>query len=187
MILSYEQILQYDIDILRSIHHNRLELLDTFLYFISFLTSYVSIGILVTTLIVSFKKKSTELRMIFFGILMVLVVASLTSFTLKKLIARERPFKTHPDIEKLSEAGNSSFPSGHTIEAFSMAFAVSFLFRKMKFVIPVYIWAFLVAYSRMALGVHYPTDVLAGIIIGTSTALGTLLIYNRMPWQRTTT
>ena len=63
--------------------------------------------------------------------------------------------------------GDSSFPSGHTLEAFAMAAAVSFLFSRRKIIFTAYAWAVVVAYSRMALGVHYPTDVLAGMIIGT--------------------
>jgi membrane-associated phospholipid phosphatase len=105
----------------------------------------------------------------------VLIIASLTSFTLKNLIMRERPFQVYPDIEKLSEAGSYSFPSGHTLEAFAIAVALSMFFPRKRIVLPLIIWASIVAYSRVVLGVHYPTDVLAGIIIGS--LIGWLL-----PW-----
>jgi undecaprenyl-diphosphatase len=98
--------------------------------------------------------------------LAVLIIAATISFSIKTIISRERPFKAYPDIEKLSEAGSHSFPSGHTNEAFAMAVAFSLLVPKRKFVIPLFIWASLVAYSRMALGVHYPSDVIGGMIIG---------------------
>jgi undecaprenyl-diphosphatase len=49
-----------------------------------------------------------------------------------------------------------------------MAAAVSFLFSRRKIFLALYAWAIVVAYSRMALGVHYPSDVVAGIIIGTT-------------------
>jgi len=107
------------------------------------------------------------MRKQFYKLAIVLILVAIVSQGLKALIYRERPFITHPFIEKLSEAGSSSFPSGHTLEAFAIAAAISLLISKKKIVIPVYIWAILVAYSRMALGVHYPSDVLAGIIIGT--------------------
>lgn len=107
------------------------------------------------------------MRKQFYTLAIVLILVAIVSQGLKALIYRERPFITHPFIEKLSEAGSSSFPSGHTLEAFAIAAAISLLISKKKIVIPVYIWAILVAYSRMALGVHYPSDVLAGIIIGT--------------------
>lgn len=155
-----------DIAILRFIHHHRIVALDQFLYIISFTTSFISIGIILTILITSLKTKSKPLRIIFYKMLAVLIIAATISFALKTLIIRDRPFKTYPDIEKLSEAGNSSFPSGHTLEAFAIAVALSTLIPKRKYIIPVFIWACLVAYSRMALGVHYPGDVLSGMIIG---------------------
>lgn len=155
-----------DISILRFIHHNRVVALDQVLYYISFSTTFVSIGILLAILFTSIKQKSKPLRIIFFKMLAVLLMAATISFTLKTLIVKERPFITYPDIEKLSEAGNSSFPSGHTTEAFAMAVALSLLIPKRKLVIPVFIWALLVAYSRMALGVHFPSDVFGGMVIG---------------------
>jgi membrane-associated phospholipid phosphatase len=166
MLNVFSSLSEFDINILRIIHHHRLVALDQFLYIISLTTSFISIGIVLTILITSLKTKSKPLRIVFFKMLAVLIIAALISFTLKNIIIRERPFKTYPDIEKLSEAGSSSFPSGHTLEAFAMAVALSILVPKRKFIIPVFIWASLVAYSRMALGVHYPSDVLSGMIIG---------------------
>jgi len=155
-----------DIEILRLIHHNRVAALDNILYYISFTTTFVSIGLLLTILIYSLKTKSKPLRIVFYKILVVFIVVATLSLTLKTIIIRERPYISYPDIEKLSEAGSSSYPSGHAMEAFAIAVAFSILIPKRKFIIPLFIWASLVAYSRMALGVHYPSDVLSGIIIG---------------------
>jgi undecaprenyl-diphosphatase len=155
-----------DIDILRYIHFHRFEALDGLLYVISYSATFVSIGILLTLLGLSFKENFRHLRAIFYRMLAVLLVAAAVSLTLKTIITRERPFITYPEIEKLSEAGSSSFPSGHTLEAFAIAVAFSMLVPMRKYFMPVYIWAILVAYSRMALGVHYPSDVLAGLITG---------------------
>lgn len=79
---------------------------------------------------------------------------------------RTRPFIRYPFIEKLSTGGNSSFPSGHTLEAFAMATAFTLLLPKRKKPALLFLWASLVAYSRMELGVHYPSDVFAGMVIG---------------------
>jgi membrane-associated phospholipid phosphatase len=155
-----------DISILRFIHHGWIMAFDNLLYYISFFATYINIAIILTILIVSLIKKSKPLRIIFYKMVVVMIVAALMSTMLKSLIHRDRPFVTYPDIVKLSEAGNSSFPSGHTLEGFAVAVAFSILVPKRKFFIPVFIWASVVAYSRMALGVHYPSDVLGGIIIG---------------------
>lgn len=156
-----------DISLLRLIHHGRIEALDRVMYLLSYSASFVSIGIVLALLIVYLKTKSNTWLVIFYKMLAVLVIAALVSTGMKSLILRERPFITYPDIEKLSQAGNSSFPSGHSLEAFAMAVALSLLLRKKRYVIPVFCWALLVAYSRMALGVHYPGDVAGGIIAGT--------------------
>lgn len=160
---------EMDISLLRWIHHHRIAALDPFFYYLSFSTSFISIGLLLTILIISFKERSTQLRLIFFKMLAVFIIAATISLTLKTLVSRERPFKTYPDIEKLSEGGSSSFPSGHTIEAFAIATAFTLLIKRKRFAIPLLIWAVLVAYSRMSLGVHYPSDVLTGMIIGSLT------------------
>jgi undecaprenyl-diphosphatase len=118
-------------------------------------------------LIISFGKRSGSIRRKFYVLASVLIFSAIVSQGLKQLIYRERPFITHPFIEKFSDGGDSSFPSGHTLEAFAMATALSLLFSKKKIVIPVFVWAILVAYSRIALGVHYPSDVMAGVVLGT--------------------
>lgn len=156
----------FDITILRFIHHNRIFAFDNILYYISYFATYVNIALLLTILVVSLIKKSKVLRIVFYKMVAVLIIAALMSTTLKSLLHRERPFVTYPDIVKLSQAGNSSFPSGHTLEGFAVAVAFSILVPKRKFYIPVFMWASVVAYTRMALGVHYPSDVLSGMIIG---------------------
>lgn len=85
---------------------------------------------------------------------------------LKNVIARPRPYVVDPSIALLVrpsvEAG--SFPSGHTMNAFSAAFVLTF--RQERF----YGWALtvaiLIAFSRIYLMMHFPTDVLGGMIIG---------------------
>jgi len=130
-------------------------------------------------LITSILKRSKSILRQFFILVTTLILVAIVSQGLKTIVYRERPFMTNPSIEKLSEGGDSSFPSGHTMEVFAMAGALSLLFRKKEIVIPIYLWAMLVAYSRMALGVHYPSDVLAGIIIGTFIGWGVPWCYTR--------
>lgn len=174
-----------DISILRFIHHNRITTLDGFLYYASFANTFVSITILASVLFLSIKNKSVELRVKFYKLLSVLLASAIVSLALKYSIVRARPFENYPDIEKLSEAGNSSFPSGHTIEAFAIAFAISILFQKRKYIIAIFLWALLIAYSRMALGVHYPSDVIAGILIGSVTSYIALKIFDLQVWKKT--
>ena len=147
---------------------------------ISHTTTFISITLVLIVLTTSLIKKSKSILKQFIVLASVLVFVGIISQGLKTFILRERPFKVYPFIEKLSEGGDSSFPSGHTMEVFAIAAALSLLFRKKKIVIPVYLWAMLVAYSRMALGVHYPSDVLAGIMIGTFIGWGVWWCYIRL-------
>jgi len=99
-----------------------------------------------------------------------ILVSTIISKPMKYIISRERPFVTYPELEKLSDGGSPSFPSGHTEAAFATATSLSLAFPKWYVIAPSYIWAGAVGYSRMHLGVHYPSDVLAGAIIGSASS-----------------
>ncbi|WP_027417337.1 undecaprenyl-diphosphatase [Aneurinibacillus terranovensis] len=82
---------------------------------------------------------------------------------------RDRPFISHHVIQLIPHAANASFPSDHATGAFVIATSI-WLFRKREG----RAWLVLaacVAFSRIWVGVHYPSDVIAGIILGTITAL----------------
>lgn len=99
-----------------------------------------------------------------------MIMASGISLGLKYAVNRPRPFVTYGDIEQRTNVGPYSFPSSHTANAFALATTVSMAAPKWYIIVPSYAWACTVAYSRMRLGVHYPTDVLAGALIGSGSA-----------------
>ena len=116
------------------------------------------------------KTRKTGLGMAF-ALAMGLVVCNLT---LKPMVARIRPYDLQAElgvtINLLQGAMHDfSFPSGHTIASFEAATVL--LKNSKKMGIPAYILAILVAFSRLYLYVHYPTDVIASIILGTLFAL----------------
>ncbi len=87
---------------------------------------------------------------------------------LKYIVNRPRPFVTYPNTitQRDKGVGPYSFPSGHTTFAFAMATNLSLSYKKWYITVPAYAYASLVGYSRMRLGVHYPSDVLCGALIG---------------------
>ncbi len=94
------------------------------------------------------------------------------SFGLKLAVKRDRPFVTYPnDIVQRTHVGPLSFPSGHTTAAFATATALTLSTKKWQIAVPSYAYAGFVAYSRMRLGVHYPTDLLGGMVIGIGSGL----------------
>jgi membrane-associated phospholipid phosphatase len=99
---------------------------------------------------------------------------------MKYVINRERPFVTYPDIIQKSKAGSPSFPSGHTSSAFATATSLSLAYRKWYIIVPSFTWAGTVGYSRMHLGVHYPSDVLAGALIGSGCAYLTFKVNQKL-------
>jgi membrane-associated phospholipid phosphatase len=159
-----------DISILRTINLGRNKSLDpAFRLITNSVTPFEIAGPVVFTTLYLAKKDSTANRKAIF-LCSSFICSSVVATSLKYAIKRERPFVTYPDIENVSPAGPLSFPSNHTSYAFSLATSMSILYPKWYVVAPSFLWASAVAYSRMDLGVHYPTDVLAGALIGSSTA-----------------
>lgn len=100
-----------------------------------------------------------------------LVVVVLTE-SMKYAINRQRPYTKYPDLVHPydnTEAG-LSFPSAHTSLAFNTAATLSIRFHKWYITVPAYLWASGVGYSRLYLGEHYPSDVLAGAALGIGSA-----------------
>jgi membrane-associated phospholipid phosphatase len=89
---------------------------------------------------------------------------------MKRIIQRDRPFITYSYIIKRDAGGGYSMPSGHTTAAFCTATSMSLLFPKWYVIAPCYLYAASVGYARMYQGVHYPTDVLVGAVVGSGTA-----------------
>ena len=90
----------------------------------------------------------------------------LGNMILKPLVARQRPCWLEPAVELLVRVpGDYSFPSGHSLVSFEGAVCI-FLFNR-KWGIPALMLAVLIAFSRLYLFVHFPTDVLAGSMMGT--------------------
>lgn len=85
---------------------------------------------------------------------------------IKRIVARTRPYEVIEGLTSLiGPQSDFSFPSGHTAASFAFATVILLTMPK-KFSIPTLILAFLIALSRIYLGVHYPTDILGGIVIG---------------------
>ena len=101
----------------------------------------------------------------------------LCNLTLKPLVGRTRPFAFNPDITLIiPEPSEYSFPSGHSVSSFEGAFAIYLYHRKWG--IPALVLASLIALSRIYLYVHYPTDVIAGCILGCLFAWFSYLLVN---------
>lgn len=98
----------------------------------------------------------------------------------KNLVSRERPFELADSIDrvfpiKIDRPTDRSFPSGHTQASFIVATIL--MMAKRKFGIPALILAFLIGFSRLYLKVHFPTDVLGGMLMGIAIGLTVWFVY----------
>ena len=136
--------------------------LDTFMRSVTSLGNVAIFWVLLTiVLLIVPKTRLTGLSMA--------IALALTAFTgdqiLKPLIARPRPFVAAGFEELIvSKPTSWSFPSGHTTAAFTTSLTLCYYHRKAG--IAALLLAALIAFSRMYLFVHYPTDVLGGICLG---------------------
>lgn len=159
-----------DIAILREIHLNRNPQLDYTAKLFSNSVTPLLLGTPVVIYGVGILKHDQDLKKQGIFVAQSILVSTFVSAGLKYSIQRPRPGDTYTDIQPVVEVNTPSFPSGHTTKAFSLATSLSMAYPKWYVIAPSYLWAGSVAYSRMHLGVHYPTDVLAGIVIGSGSA-----------------
>jgi undecaprenyl-diphosphatase len=155
-----------DIGILKAIYENRNPFFDSTFIVITNSAAVIAFGIPIILLIIAITRENNDLRREALMIVLSVAISAIAANLLKYAVDLPRPYEIYPFIVKLSSGGSPSFPSGHTADAFAFAIAVGLVYPKWYFFIPCLVWAALVGYSRMSLGVHFPSDVLAGAIIG---------------------
>lgn len=165
---AYSQ--SFDIQNLREINVERNKSLDPTFKTITNSASPISIAAPIVVFSIGLINNDADLKKkgIFIG--ETFLVNAFITTALKYSVNRARPATTYSDIEKVTSGGSGSFPSGHTSESFATAASLSLAFPKWYVIAPSFIWASAVGYSRMDLGVHYPSDVAAGAIVGAGSA-----------------
>lgn len=158
----------YDFHLLTWFQHHRPVKLTPLLQIISSYSAIIGYSILLAVYLYRDRENIFKISPQFRKAIYTIGGMIITTQAIKYWAMRPRPFITHDTIIKLSSGGNPSFPSGHTAEAFAIMIPLFLLYRHHRFSWLFLLWAALVAYTRMALGVHYPSDVLMAITISTT-------------------
>ena len=143
--------------------HLRCAFLDGFFAFITHLGDAGLFWIALAVVLLIFKKTRKTGLMMGLSLIMGLLVCNMT---LKPLVARIRPYDLNSSVSLLIDKPHDfSFPSGHTQASFGGAMVL--FFRDKRWGSAAVCLAVLIAFSRMYLYVHYPTDVLTAAVLGT--------------------
>ena len=142
--------------------HLRTDMLTPFMKIVTFLGNGGWFWILCAVVLLAIPKTRKTGYAAVFSLIFGAIV---TNLLLKNIVARPRPFaEIEALIPLIAKPTDFSFPSGHTTASFAVAL-VMFRMLPKKIGIPAVVLAALVAFSRLYLGVHYPTDVLVGFLV----------------------
>jgi undecaprenyl-diphosphatase len=157
--------------------HMRNSILDKIMPAITILGSGLTIWMLVAFVLVINKKYRMYGVMIVCSLILCFIVGNLS---LKPLVARARPFNAVPLLSTLliKPPTDYSFPSGHTMCSFAPAIILFYMNKRIG--ICALILSTLIGFSRLYLYVHYPSDVLAGMIIGLLLGSTTIIIFKNL-------
>lgn len=152
----------WEAEFLQALQNIRAPFLDAVMKGASLLGEHGIVSILLGVVLIFIAKTRKTGIEVLLSIALAYIVANLI---IKNAVARVRPYDAYTFLMPIvSKPHDFSFPSGHAVNAFAAATAV-FLNHK-KIGIVALIIAALVAFSRLYVGVHYPTDVLTGMAIG---------------------
>lgn len=166
--MIFNSINSIDYNLLMQIHSaTQSSFLDIVMPYVTDLGNMGAVWIIISLILIANKRYRNA------GI-MCLVALLLTTITgegiLKNIVQRPRPFVQYPSIHLIIPKPPSySFPSGHAGSSFAAAWIIARNLKKVA--VPVYILAAAIAFSRLYLMVHYPSDILAGILLGTACAI----------------
>jgi undecaprenyl-diphosphatase len=130
---------------------------------------------IISSVVLLFFKKTRKIGIL--ALVALLFSLIIDNIILKNVVARIRPFEAVEGLNILvHKPSDYSFPSGHT----GSSFAAAVIFYKTlpkKYGIPSMVLAVLISISRLYVGVHYPSDVICGAVIGIAIALGVYYVY----------
>ena len=134
-------------------------------------SKYVSVGVPVGYFVAGLIHNNKDLKQKAAYTAATILLNTATTTLLKNVVKRERPYHTYTGIFPDKIESDYAFPSGHTSSAFATATSLAITTKKWYVAVPAFAWSASVGYSRIYLGQHYPSDVIMGAVVGTSSAI----------------
>ena len=199
-----EQLLHMDTEVLLAINGWHAPWADTVMWIISAKTTWIPLYLLLIGLLVWRYRKPTPTSVKWLHkvpvcvVMIVAIVAAvgladfIASGILKQWVARPRPSRV-PELEGVLhlvngyKSGRYGFVSSHAANTMAVALLFSLIWRNRIATIGLMLWVAANCYSRMYLGVHYPLDILGGLMVGTAVAIVACWVLKRLgvlEWQQ---
>ena len=182
-----EALQQFDASIFSAINSWHMSYFDNFMWLVTKIATWIPM-ILMLVYLLFYKKGWRRAITVILAIGLVILIADQVSASIiKPLVARARP-SHNPDLQSTIHIVNGyrggayGFVSSHAANCFGIALLLAMIFKNRLFTWTMVVWALLMCYSRIYLGVHYPGDIFCGSILGFVAAW---IVYRLLKWFAT--
>jgi len=179
-----EKLMQIDKDLLLFLNGVNSPFFDSFFWIFTNTSIWIPFYITIFVAIV-YRQRTKGLLTMLCIVLVIVMCDQISSSIIKEAFERLRP-SHEPDLDGVvrllnnHKSGKFGFVSSHAANSFGLAMFLSLLFKKWHFNFFIFIWAAINSYSRIYLGLHYPGDILGGLILGILSGCFVYFLYKKL-------